>query len=88
MYTKHNVSADLATRATKDVVQNEMGRPGLREIDLQPKWNELLALYEAGAPLVMPGEEDRLAHCQPSPQRETRAGPPAATTAGRFLQDV
>lgn len=52
-YTRHNLSANLAMRATNEVPQTEMGRLGLHKVDLRPKWMELLRFYQTAALLIV-----------------------------------
>ena len=55
VWTNHNHSMDLLSRATKDVVQKEMNPLGLREIDLKGPWMEILKDVERGRPLTLAG---------------------------------
>ena len=56
VWTKHNQSMDLLSRETKEVVQTEMNRLGLVELDLRTPWLETLGGIKKGQPLVMPGD--------------------------------
>ncbi|CAK0880153.1 unnamed protein product [Prorocentrum cordatum] len=64
------------------VVQEEMNRLGLEEIDLKGPWREVLAGAEKGRPLVLPGdsEEGRRLAYQLVERRRAR-GPPAGPLA-------
>ncbi|CAK0826150.1 unnamed protein product, partial [Prorocentrum cordatum] len=83
IWTKHNSSMDLISRETRSVVQEEMNRFGLEEIDLKGPWREVLAGAEKGRPLVLPGdsEEGRRLAYQLVERRRAR-GPPAGPLAG------
>ena len=56
VWTKRNLTMDLTTRATKQVIREEMGRLGLQEIDLLGAWRGLLLESQSGRPLALPGE--------------------------------
>ncbi len=57
VWTKHKLTMDLTTRATQQVIRDELHRQGLTEIDLTKGWHELLREIKGGSPLVLPGED-------------------------------